>query len=130
METFALGLAVAFVLIMQWFIIWECIKMKTHVSDHSETLQDKLGGMSELLDEAIDFLSDVDKMISQPSPVIAQTGMDIKTALLTAFMDKMTMGFNNGTTQQEERQVYEIIEPETTQTETIIDEYSTINPSG
>jgi len=124
METFALGLAVAFVLIMQWFIIWECIKMKTHVSDHSETLQDKLGGMSELLDEAIDFLSDVDKMISQPSPVIAQTGMDIKTALLTAFMDKMTMGFNNGTTQQEERQIYEINEPSTQETENELSEHS------
>jgi len=121
METFALGLSIAFLLVMQWFIIWECIKMKTHVSDHSDSLQDKLGGMSELLDEAIDFLSDVDKMISQPSPVIAQAGMDIKTALLTAFMDKMTMGFNNGTTQQEERQIYEIIEPSTQETE---DEYN------
>jgi len=121
METFALGLSIAFLLVMQWFIIWECIKMKTHVSDHSDSLQDKLGGMSELLDEAIDFLSDVDKMISQPSPVIAQAGMDIKTALLTAFMDKMTMGFNNGKTQQEERQIYEIIEPSTQETE---DEYN------
>ena len=121
METFALGLSIAFLLVMQWFIIWECVKMKSHVSDHSDSLQNKLGSMSELLDEAIDFLSDVDKMISQPSPVIAQTGMDIKTALLTAFMDKMTMGFNNGKTQQEERQIYEIIEPQTTQTE---DEYN------
>ena len=124
METFALGLSIAFLLVMQWFIIWECIKMKTHVSDHSNNLQTKLGGMSELLDEAIDFLSDVDKMISQPSPVIAQAGMDIKTALLTAFMDKMTMGFNNGTTQQEERQIYEIIEPETKQTEDELNEPS------
>ena len=98
--------------------------MKTHVSDHSETLQDKLGGMSELLDEAIDFLSDVDKMISQPSPVVAQAGMDIKTALLTAFMDKMTMGFNNGTTQQEERQIYEINEPSTQETENELSEHS------
>ena len=98
--------------------------MKTHVSDHSDSLQDKLGGMSELLDEAIDFLSDVDKMISQPSPVIAQSGMDIKTALLTAFIDKMGMGLNYGETQQEERQVYEIIEPETTQTENEFSEHS------
>ena len=124
METFALGLSIAFLLVMQWFIIWECIKMKTHVSDHSDSLQDKLGGMSELLDEAIDFLSDVDKMISQPSPVIAQAGMDIKTALLTAFIDKMGMGLNYGETQQEERQVYEIIEPETTQTENEFSEHS------
>ena len=124
METFALGLSIAFLLVMQWFIIWECIKMKTHVSDHSDSLQDKLGGMSELLDEAIDFLSDVDKMISQPSPVIAQSGMDIKTALLTAFIDKMGMGLNYGETQQEERQVYEIIEPETTQTENEFSEHS------
>ena len=124
METFALGLSIAFLLVMQWFIIWECIKMKTHVSDHSDSLQDKLGGMSELLDEAIDFLSDVDKMISQPSPVIAQAGMDIKTALLTAFMDKMTMGLNYGETQQEERQVYEIIEPQTKQTEDELNEHS------
>ena len=79
--------------------------------------------MSELLDEAIDFLSDVDKMISQPSPVIAQAGMDIKTALLTAFMDKMTMGLNYGETQQEERQVYEIIEPQTKQTEDELNEH-------
>ena len=124
METFALGLSIAFLLVMQWFIIWECIKMKTHVSDHSDSLQDKLGGMSELLDEAIDFLSDVDKMISQPSPVVAQAGMDIKTALLTAFMDKMTMGLNYGETQQEERQVYEIIEPQTKQTEDELNEHS------
>jgi len=119
METFALGLSIAFLLVMQWFIILECIKMKTHVSDHSETLSSKLGGMSELLDEAIDFLSDVDKMISQPSPVVAQAGMDIKTALLTAFMDKMTMGFNHGETQeQKERQVYEVDEKNITEIET------------
>ena len=102
---------------MQWFIIWECIKMKTHVSDHSDTLQNKLGGMSELLDEAIDFLSDVDKMIHQPSPVIAQAGMDIKTALLTAFIDKMTMPVTDGTQKQEERQGYEIIPPDKKETE-------------
>ena len=89
--------------------------MKTHVSDHSNNLQTKLGGMSELLDEAIDFLSDVDKMISQPSPVVAQAGMDIKTALLTAFIDKMTMPHTDGTTQQEERQVYEIEETNNTE---------------
>ena len=124
MESFALGTSIAFLLVMQWFIIWKCIEMKTHVSDHSDSLQDKLGGMSELLDEAIDFLTDVDKMISQPSPVVAQAGMDIKTALLTAFIDKMGMGMNDGSKKQEEWEVLPPVDTQTNETENELSEHS------
>ena len=99
-----MGVTLGVLILMQWFIIWECIKMKGHVTSHSTDLQTSMGDMGSLLDEALDFLAENVPSPSTPNPVFAQTGTDMKEMLLTAFMSKMMMPSEHGP-QQEERKI-------------------------
>ena len=92
-----------FVILLQMAIIRECIRMKSQVSTDSTDLKSELTNVSNLLDEAIDFLADG---ASKPSPMVAQAGSDLKETLLTAFMSRMMMGGNHGSTSEpQERQI-------------------------
>ena len=105
MDTVTAGAMMGILILLQMAIIRECIKMKSHVADNSTDLKSELSNLGQLLDEAIDFLVAGEKA---PSPVITQAGGDIKEALLGAFMSKMLMPPDYGSTQKpEERQIYE-----------------------
>jgi len=109
MDTLTAGSMMGILIILQMAIIRECIKMKGHVSENSTDLKTELTNLGILLDEAIDFLVDGG---GKPSPLIAQAGDDLRSTLLTAFMSRMMMAPEHGTTQSEERSLY----PDNTQT--------------
>jgi len=104
MDTVTAGSMMGILILLQMAIIRECIRMKSNVASNSQDLKTDLTNIATLLDEAIDFLADS----PQPNPVLAQAGTDFKEMALTAFMQRMLMQPNHGTTQEpQERPVYE-----------------------
>ena len=104
MEDILIGTSLGLLIVMQWFIIWECIKMKTSVGNHTTDLKTEMGNLGSLLDEAIDFLADT----SRPSPVAQVAGGTIQEIILSGLMNKMMMPSGHGIQkEQEERQIYE-----------------------
>lgn len=118
MDNLLTGIALAILIILQWFVIWECIKMKGVVGTHSTDLRTELGNLGSLLDEALDFISD---NMRSPQPVLsslAQPMPDLKDMILAALIGKIGMPVEHGsTTQPQERPLLDIIE-EKVETET------------
>ena len=97
---------VAVLLLMQALIVWECIRMKGVIGSESGSLRQELTGLCQLVDEALDYFSDVSPKM--PNPAIAQTGMELKEILLTSLMNKMLMQPEHGNPQEsQEWQVHE-----------------------
>ena len=111
METIFTGMALGLLIILQWFMIWECIRMKGTVAEHSTDLRQDMRGMADLLDEAVDFLADnMPKQRSLIAQVVndAQTTPDIKEVILSALISRMGMSPPHGSTQEsQEREIYE-----------------------
>lgn len=106
------GLALGLLIVMQWFLVWECLKMKGTVNEHSHNLQSEVGNLGVLMDEALDFISD-----NMKSPTInlatgTQTPVDFKEAILSALISRVKMANEHGETQQEERPIHEIDQPQ------------------
>jgi len=120
METIFTGMALALLIILQWFMIWECIRMKGTVAEHSTDLRTEMGNLGTLLDEALDFLADsVPKQASLLGQIVqdAQTTPDLKEVILSAFLSRINMtGDHASETQPQEREIYEQ-QPETTEEE-------------
>ena len=117
MNDIAIGTTLGFLILLQSFLVYECLRMKTTVGAHSTDLKTEMKTIGELLDEALDFLSDA---VPQPQGIMTNTlaQPDIKEMLLGALISKMTMPPEHGsTTQQEERQVLQDI-PTQNETET------------
>lgn len=100
---------------MQWFIIWECIRMKTTVGEHSTDLKTEMGNLGTLLDEALDFLSD---NIKSPPSILstpmgnAHDGLDLKDMILSALISRISMPSEHGIPQEpQERQIQQDISP-------------------
>jgi len=110
MQELLTGMALALLIILQWFVIWECIKMKTSVSNNALDLRTEMGNLGSLLDEALDFLAD-----NVPKPSIisdyVQPDMEVKDIILSTIMNRMQMalgGSDNGDQkEQEEWEVHE-----------------------
>ena len=96
MQDILVGTSLGLLIVMQWFIIWECIKMKTTVGEHSTDLKTEMGNLGLLLDEAVDFLADT----SRPGPVAQAAGGTIQEIILSGLMNKMMMPPNYGSTQE------------------------------
>ena len=110
MQDIAVGTTLAFLIVMQGFIIWECVRMKSSFGNHSTDLKTEMGNIGELLDEALDFLND---SIPQPQGIVANTlaQPDIKEVLLQSFLSKMMMPSEHGSPQEsQDRQNDEITE--------------------
>jgi hypothetical protein len=116
MQDILLGVAVAVLIIMQWFIIWECTRMKTTVGSHSTDLRTELGNLGILLDEALDFMNDA---IPPQQGIVANTlaSDDIKSVLLNGFLSKMMSPSENGPL-KEIREISEELPQTTLETET------------
>ncbi len=106
MQDIAVGTTLAFLIMMQGFIIWECVRMKTSFGTHTTSLQDELGNLGGLLDEALDFMNDA---IPQPQGIVASTlaQPDIKEVLLQSFLSKMMMPSEHGKEIPQERPIRE-----------------------
>ena len=98
MDTIAIGSTLGILIVMQAFIIWECIRMKGTVAGESSSLRTELGNLGLLLDEAIDFLADS----KAPSPMMSQASADFKEIALTALMNKMMMPSGYGSEKEPE----------------------------
>ena len=99
MNDIAIGTTLGFLILLQSFLIYECLRMKTTVGTHSTDLKTEMGTIGELLDEALDFLND---SVPQPQGIVANTlsSPDIKELLLTTFMQKMMIPPEHGSTQE------------------------------
>lgn len=99
------GAALAILIIMQWFLVWECLRMRTTVSDHSVSLQTEMGNLGKLLDEALDFIAENVPSQGLLTAASTQPSMDFREAILSALISRMNMGGEHGTPQQEDRSV-------------------------
>ena len=115
MNDIAIGTTLGFLILMQGFIIWECVRMKSTFGNHSTDLRTELGNLGSLLDEALDFMNDA---IPQPQGIVANTlaQPDIKEMLLGALISKMTMPPEHGS-QQEVREISKEFPQNTQETE-------------
>ncbi|MDC0556285.1 hypothetical protein OAO34_00685 [Candidatus Poseidoniaceae archaeon] len=110
MNDIAIGTTLGFLIIMQSFLIYECLRMKTTVGTHSSDLKTEMGTLGELLDEALDFLADA---VPKPQGIVANTlsQPDIKELLLGSIMNRMMMPSEHGSPQEpQDRQNDEITE--------------------
>jgi hypothetical protein len=110
MNDIAIGTTLGFLILLQSFLIYECLRMKTTVGTHSTDLKTEMGTLGELLDEALDFLNDA---VPQPQGIMANTlaQPDIKELLLGSIMNRMMMPPEHGSPQEpQDRQNDEIEE--------------------
>ena len=117
MQDILTGAAFAILIAMQYFLVLECLKMKTTVGEHSSNLQDEMGNLGKLLDEALDFIAD-----NMPSPqllqaVSTQPTMDFKEAILGALISRMNMGDDDASKTQQEEWPIQQDNPQTTEEE-------------
>ena len=122
METIFTGMALGLLIILQWFMIWECIRMKGTVAAHSTDLRSEMGEIGSMLDEALDFLADnVPKQASLLGQIVqdAQTTPDLKEMILSALISRMGMSGEHASEEKpQEREIYEQ-QPETVEEEVI-----------
>ena len=99
MNDIAIGTTLGFLILLQSFLIYECLRMKSTVGTHSSDLKTEMGTIGELLDEALDFMND---SIPQPQGIVANTlsQPDIKELLLGSIMNRMMMPPDNGRPQE------------------------------
>lgn len=114
-ESIFYGSTIGLLLLMQAMIIWECLKMKGHVTGESSNLRETMADMGSLLDEALDYIADLSSA-KPPSPMVQGAGESIQSMLLTGLMNKMMMPPDHGPQKQEERQVHQE-QPKTHETE-------------
>ena len=112
-------------------LIRGCFNIHKELPNQGGDISSRIDNVTELLDEMNDLINNAIQFTEQTSD-IAQTSSHPLLAILNSFMSRTPSTENHGSkTQQTEREIYEIIQPQTTkETETIIDEYSAINPSG
>lgn len=113
MQEILFGTMLGFLIVMQWFIIWECVKMKSHISGETMNVRTEMANLGSLLDEALDFIADMptasEGIVSQFTP----SGDDLKSVLLNSFMSRMMSPPEHAPQKQEERQVLQDNEPQT-----------------
>ena len=97
-------------------LIRGCFQIHRELPTQGGTISDKIDDVSGVLNELADFIADLSNGIGA-SPVNTNPPTIVET-LLTAFLKPNTpSGLEHGKTQQTERSFYEIIEPQTKQTE-------------
>ena len=106
MNDIAYGLTLGFLIVMQWLLIWQCIKTRGHVTANVSDLGTEMVNIGTLLDEALDFIADM------PSPaqgIVANTlqSPDIKEMLLGALMSKISMAPEHGSKEEVQRTIQE-----------------------
>ena len=96
-----------------YYLIKGCFGIKEELPITGETISERIGKTSELLDEIAQIMSDFTDSIDLPKPHTPSSPME---AILTSFIGRMNMGQNDSNGEkEEERQVYEIEETNNTQ---------------
>ena len=106
MNDIAYGTTLGFLIVMQWLLIWQCIKTRGHVTGHVSDLGTEMGNLGTLLDEALDYIAELPSGAMAQNPMIAQAGGSMQEMLLGALMSKISNAPDHGTS-KEERQISE-----------------------
>ena len=110
-------------------LIRGCFQIHKELPHQGGTISDKIDDVSGVLNELADFIADLSSGIGA-SPVNTNPPTIVET-LLTAFLKPNTPSHvDHGSPKQTEWEILQDYDKTQKETETIIDEYSTINPSG
>jgi hypothetical protein len=110
-------------------LIRGCFSIHKELPTQGGDISSRIDKVAELLDEMADIINNAVRWQEEIMPSTPTQSSPIMT-LLNAFMSNTASPPKHGETQQTQREIYEINEQETKQTETITDEYSPVNPSG
>ena len=109
-----------------YFLIRGCFGIKDELPITGESISDKIGKTSDLLDEIAQIMSDFADSIEMPKPHTPSSPVE---AILTSFISRMNMGSSDSNGKKESE--WEILpnqdNTQTTQTETIIDGNSPVS---
>lgn len=104
-------------------LIRGCFQIHKELPYQGGTITDKIDDVSGVLNELADFIADLSRGI-ESSPVNTNPPTIVET-LLTAFLKPNTPSpLDHGKTQQTVGEIYEIIEPNTKETENELSEHS------
>ena len=104
MNDIAYGLTLGFLIVMQWLLIWQCIKTRGHVTGHVSDLGTEMGNLGTLLDEALDFIADLPVASTPLNVGIAQSGATMQEMLLGALMSKISNAPDYGSKQTQQKE--------------------------
>lgn len=110
-------------------LIRGCFSIHSQMPTQGGAISERIDKVADLLDEMADLINNAIRFQEEIMPA-AQTASHPLLSALNLFMGKTPSNPNHGETQQTQREIYEINEPQTKQTETITDEYSPVNTGG
>ena len=111
-------------------LIRGCFNIHSELPNQGGDISSRIDKVADLLDEMADLINNA-VQFAESSTEVAQTASSPIMSILNAFMSNTQSPQGHGSkTQQEEWEIHPPNDTQTTQTETIIDEYSAINPSG
>ena len=93
-----------------------CVKLNESIPQNGSHISARIDKVAELLDEMADLMNNAIQFTEETSALTPSSSSPIMT-LLNAFMTKTPSPPEHGSKTQTEREIYEIIEPQTTQTE-------------
>ena len=109
-------------------LIRGCFNIHAQLPVSGGDISDRIDKVADLLDEMADIINSAIRFQEELSP-ITQTHSNPLMAILTAFMSKNTSEANHAaTTQPEKWEIHPPNDSTPSQTETILDEYSAVNP--
>ena len=101
-------------------LIRGCFNIHKELPAQGGNITEKIDSVAGLLDEMADIINNAIRFQEEITP-IAQTASSPIMTLLNAFMSNKASPQEHGETQQTQREIYEINNPQETQTETILD---------
>ena len=111
-------LAMILLIISNGFLIFGCREIQRQMPQQSTTIQKCMGGVTELLDEALDMMSEFGNPAASVNPIVQGASESIQQILLKSLISKMSMPQDYGSTQEpQERTISEDEPTQTNQTE-------------
>ena len=92
-------------------LIRGCFQIHKELPTQGGTITDKIDDVSGVLNELADFIAELARSGILPHPTSTQSPPDFLSLLTTLLKPKTPSPLQHGTQEQEERQIYEIIEP-------------------
>lgn len=111
-------------------LIRGCFNIHKELPNQGEGIGERIDKVAGLLDEMADIINDAIRFKEENFP-LTQTPTNPVLSILTALMGGNSMGAKHGRTEKpQEWEIYPPNDTQTKETETILDEHSTVNPSG
>jgi len=105
-------------------LIRGCFNIHNELPNQGGDISDRIDKVADLLDEMADLINNA-VQFAESTTEVAQTASSPIMSILNAFMTNTASHEGHGSkTQQTEREIYEIIEPQTKQTEDELNQHS------